>query len=117
MRGSTVSLILMLGLAISTAQVVAAAEQDPTPPPPGPTEPPQPSPPPTTPPPTTPPPAPKSDWRSHLFVGGGIGLSFGTIDYVEIAPIVGYRFHPRVSAGLGLLWRYRDDSRYSPSIT
>jgi len=52
-----------------------------------------------------------------VWFGGGVGLSFGTVDYVEIQPVVGMTFTERVSGGLSVLYRYRDDGRYSPSIS
>jgi hypothetical protein len=53
---------------------------------------------------------------SKWFFGGGIGASFGDVDYIEIAPMVGYRIHPRISTGFGAFWRNRSDNRYSPSV-
>ncbi len=53
---------------------------------------------------------------SRWFFGGGIGASFGEVDYFEIAPMIGYRVHPRVWTGLGLFWRSASDDRYSPSV-
>jgi hypothetical protein len=82
----------------------------------------QPPPPPPSPPPQPPPqaqaeapPAP-APAASKWFFGGGIGASFGDVDYIEIAPLIGYRLHPRVSTGLGVFWRDRSDDRYSPSV-
>ena len=54
------------------------------------------------------PPAP-----SRWFYGGGVGLSFGDVDYISISPVIGYRITPAVSAGLGLQYIYRDDNRYA----
>jgi hypothetical protein len=81
----------------------------------------QPSPPPTTPSPPPPQvqaetPPPPAQTNSKWFFGGGIGASFGDVDYIEIAPMVGYRVHPRVSTGVGAFWRNRSDNRYSPSV-
>ncbi len=59
-------------------------------------------------------PAPKPN---KWFFGGSIGASFGDVEYVEIAPLVGYRVHPRFTTGVGAFWRSRDDKRYSPSIS
>ena len=50
------------------------------------------------------------------YFGGGVGLGFGDITYVEISPLVGYRVTDRVSVGGSLLYRYRNDDRFSPSI-
>jgi hypothetical protein len=55
-------------------------------------------------------------WKEKLYVGGGVGLAFGDVDYVEIAPLVGYNFHPRVSAGAGAFYRWKSDDRYASSV-
>jgi len=52
-----------------------------------------------------------------VWVGGSLGLSFGDVDYVEIAPLVGYRVNPDLTLGLGALFRYRDDSRYPGGLS
>ena len=50
---------------------------------------------------------PKSDWKSKIFFGGGLGASFGSNNtYLEISPLVGYRVTERFSAGLGLSYIY-----------
>ena len=46
---------------------------------------------------------------SNVFVGGTLGLSFGDVDYIEIAPLVGIWLSPRVSIGGSLIFRYRND--------
>jgi hypothetical protein len=46
---------------------------------------------------------------SNVFVGGTLGLSFGDVDYIEIAPLVGIWLSPRVSVGGSLIFRYRND--------
>jgi hypothetical protein len=51
------------------------------------------------------------------FYGGYIGASFGDVEYVEIAPLVGYRLTPEFGMGLGLLYRYRTDNRYHDELT
>ena len=61
----------------------------------------------------------KTGWYrdSKLFFGGNLGLSFGTYTYVEVAPIVGYRITPRLSAGLGPKYMYiKESSYYETSI-
>jgi hypothetical protein len=52
----------------------------------------------------------------RVWFGGGVGLSFGTVDYIEVSPLVGYRLTDDVSLGGGLFYRYRSDGRYSPSL-
>ena len=89
----------------------AAFGQSTTPPPPPPAD--ATAPPPATEPPPPPPPPPVS----RLFYGGGVGLSFGDVDYIEIAPMIGFKLTPRTHLGVSLLYRYRDDDRYDPSLT
>ena len=45
-----------------------------------------------------------------VFAGGSLGLAFGDVDYVEVAPQVGIWLGPRVSVGGSLIFRYRNDA-------
>lgn len=58
---------------------------------------------------------PRPAWKSKLFYGGSLGASFGDIDLVELAPILGYQINPRVSVGSRLFYRWTSDDRYTPS--
>src|SRR5262245_12900920 len=84
--------------------------------------PPQPTPPPTTPAPApTPapeeaPPPPKHSGADKWFVGGGVGATFGTVDTISVAPLVGYHVVPRFDIGAQLFYQWVDDSRYSPDL-
>lgn len=75
---------------------------------------PEPPPPPA---PATPATPPGPGAASRLFYGGGLGLSFGTVDYVEIAPMIGVKVTPRTHLGVSLLYRYRSDDRFDPNMT
>lgn len=55
--------------------------------------------------------------NTNVFYGGGIGLSFGTVDYIEVAPMIGLQITDDFSTGINLVYRYRDDSRYTPSLS
>jgi hypothetical protein len=48
-----------------------------------------------------------------LVFGGEIGLSFGSITYIKIAPIVGYRLTDRLLAGLGPIYIYEKYKYYN----
>ena len=73
---------------------------------------------PETPPPATPPPAKqKSPVLKRFFFGGGVGASFGDVDYIEVAPLVGFKVLPRFDLGVQPFYRWIDDGRYSPSVT
>ncbi|MQY79864.1 MAG: hypothetical protein GH151_11815 [Bacteroidetes bacterium] len=45
-------------------------------------------------------------FRERLFFGGHFGLMIGTITNIELSPIVGYRFTPRLSLALGPKYQY-----------
>jgi hypothetical protein len=46
----------------------------------------------------------------NLFFGGNMGLQFGTITYINVSPVVGYRISNRVNAGVGLTYIYIQDN-------
>ncbi len=54
--------------------------------------------------------------KDKLTLGGNFGLSFGNIDFVDISPRVGYRISERFTTGLGVIFRYRNDKRFSPNL-
>ncbi len=51
------------------------------------------------------------NWRDRLYFGGNLGLAFGDITIIEVAPLVGYRITPRWSSGIGLKYEYYKTSR------
>ena len=55
--------------------------------------------------------------RDKFFYGGGVGLGFGDIRYVEIWPLFGYNFNPQVRGGMTLIYRYRKDDRVDESVS
>jgi hypothetical protein len=44
--------------------------------------------------------------KSKLFIGGNLGLAFGTYTVVNISPQVGYHFSPMFAAGVGINYSY-----------
>lgn len=54
---------------------------------------------------------------SPVYVGGNVGFGFGTVDWVELAPLVGYHVSDRFSLGLSGLYRWRDDGRYPGGLS
>jgi hypothetical protein len=44
--------------------------------------------------------------KSKLFVGGALGLAFGTYTIVNVSPLVGYHFTPVFAAGAGINYSY-----------
>ena len=64
--------------------------------------------------PSTPPPS--TSFKDKLFFGGGMGLSFGDVDYISIEPLIGIHLNPKLSVGTTLIYRYTSDSRYEEDI-
>jgi hypothetical protein len=52
---------------------------------------------------------PKSENKTlwdKMYVGGNLGLQFGTITDIEVSPHVGYNINPWLSAGVGFTYEY-----------
>jgi len=47
----------------------------------------------------------KFDWNK-VYVGGGMGMQFGSYTYVDVSPVFGYRFNEEFSAGMGLSYQF-----------
>jgi hypothetical protein len=95
---------LWIGAAVPTFALPLFAQTDPPPPDPVPE-------------PTPAPAKQKSPVLKRFFFGGGVGASFGDVDYIEVAPLVGFKVLPRFDLGLQPFYRWIDDGRYSPSVT
>ena len=51
---------------------------------------------------------------SRIIFGGGLGLGFGSVTNVSVAPIVGYRITDNFSAGIGMGYQYVRVKDYYP---
>ena len=56
-------------------------------------------------------------FKDRAFTGGNLGLSFGTITNIYLAPVLGYRVTPRMAAGVGVIYQYVKDTRYNPDLS
>ena len=56
----------------------------------------------------------KFDLKEHLYVGGNIGLQFGTITIIDVSPMVGYKITEKFSAGLGVTYTNLNDKSFIP---
>ena len=54
----------------------------------------------------------KARISERLLFGGELGLSFGSITYIKIEPIVGYRVTDRLTMGLGPIYIYEKYKYY-----
>ena len=51
--------------------------------------------------------------KDKIYTGGGIGLSFGTVTFINLTPIIGYKITPKYSVGAGLTYMYIGDNRFA----
>ena len=54
--------------------------------------------------------APSMPLRDRFYYGGSVGASFGDVDYLLIAPNLGFRVTPKFSTGVGVSYIYRSYS-------
>jgi hypothetical protein len=52
------------------------------------------------------------DW-DRVTVGGGLGLTFGTVTYVEVSPTLGYFITDNFLAGIGANYTYYEEKQYN----
>lgn len=52
-----------------------------------------------------------SSGSAGMFYGGSLGASFGDVDYIDVAPMVGIHITPSLSTGVSFLYRHVNDSR------
>jgi hypothetical protein len=48
----------------------------------------------------------KPPLKDRIFLGGNLGLQFGDVTYIYIAPIIGYKITPKLGAGGGPVYSY-----------
>jgi hypothetical protein len=71
----------------------------------------------TTPPPSSPNESQNADerFKDKLFFGGNFGLQFGSITFVDLSPLIGYKVNKKLWAGVGVIYQYyhRNDTYYN----
>jgi hypothetical protein len=55
--------------------------------------------------------------KERIFVGGFVGLQFGTFTSVSVNTLAGYRITNRISAGFGGTYMYANDRYWQQSLT
>ena len=58
----------------------------------------------------------KPPFKDRIFWGGNVGLQFGDVTYIYIAPIMGYKITPKLGAGGGPVYSYTRQ-KVSPAYT
>jgi hypothetical protein len=61
------------------------------------------------------PPKNKRSIKERFYVGGYLGLQFGTYTSIDISPLLGYRITPDFNVGIGLLYTYTSFD-YGPPV-
>jgi len=51
----------------------------------------------------------------RVYFGGNFWMQFGNVTYIDVSPMVGYRFTDKFSAGPGIVYQYYKDKRFSPA--
>lgn len=51
-------------------------------------------------------PGEENKFTDRLLFGGGLGLQFGTLTFIDISPVVGYRLTERLETGVGFSYKY-----------
>jgi hypothetical protein len=60
----------------------------------------------------------KAPLTRRMYVGGWLGAAFGSdVDFVEVAPELGFRVSPKFQLGGSLVYRYRNDKRFDPDLS
>lgn len=93
MKRIKLTLLLLLTLTISMLQAQETPLPSPTPAPPRPASP------------------PSQPFRDRLFFGGNLGLNFGSLTFINVSPVIGYRITDDLGAGLGPSYSYYRDNR------
>lgn len=48
----------------------------------------------------------KIPFKDRLFLGGNLGLQFGSQTYIDVSPLLGYRVNDKLSVGVGATYIY-----------
>ncbi len=59
----------------------------------------------------------KPPFKDKLYLGGNLGLSFGSYTNVVVAPILGIRWSRRLNSEVGIEYNYTKDTRYNTDYT
>lgn len=49
---------------------------------------------------------PRENVLDRLFTGGNLGVQFGTVTFVDVSPLLGYKITEKISAGIGATYQY-----------
>jgi hypothetical protein len=53
-------------------------------------------------------PEPRSKFKDNFFLGGNFGFQFGSVTFIDVSPLAGYRVLKNGAVGLGITYQYLD---------
>lgn len=59
----------------------------------------------------------KPGFLDHIVFGGGLGLQFGTVTFIDISPVVGYKVTKNLESGLGFTYKYYKYDDFYKNLT
>jgi len=59
----------------------------------------------------------RSRFIDHVYLGGYLGLQFGTVTYIDISPMAIYQFTKNLYSGLGGTYQYIRNKYYEPAYS
>lgn len=54
----------------------------------------------------------KFTFKDRSYLGGSLGLQFGTVTLIDLSPLAGIMLSPKFSTGLGATYQYYEDNRF-----
>lgn len=54
----------------------------------------------------------QGNFWDRVYIGGNMSLQFGSVTYIDVSPLAGYRITERLSAGLGGTYQYLKYNNY-----
>lgn len=62
-------------------------------------------------------PVSEQSFSERVFFGGNFGLQFGSVTFIDISPLVGYRLTDKLSLGAGITYMYYKERFYGFSTS
>jgi hypothetical protein len=61
--------------------------------------------------------SPGAEASGRWWIGGGFGLGFGDVDFIDMSAFAGYEVTPRWVPGARISYRNREDTRFDRDVT
>ncbi|NND77374.1 MAG: hypothetical protein HKN39_04265 [Flavobacteriales bacterium] len=57
----------------------------------------------------------KPKFKDRIYFGGNVGLNLGTITFIDVSPLVGYKLSDKYSVGSSFTYQYYKDKQFDVS--